>query len=108
MITVTPRDAAGDPQRDPAARHRGPRHQLRRAQDHSAERHARRDPVPRNQRLPGLLQEPGANRGQVTAAGLIAFCAANVASYKVLREVRFVTDWPMSATKIQKFRLREL
>jgi fatty-acyl-CoA synthase len=24
------------------------------------------------------------------------------------REIRFVTDWPMSATKIQKFRLREL
>jgi fatty-acyl-CoA synthase len=46
--------------------------------------------------------------GQATAADLIAFCAANVASYKVPREIRFVTDWPMSATKIQKFRLREL
>ena len=46
--------------------------------------------------------------GQATAAELIAFCAANVASYKVPREIRFVTDWPMSATKIQKFRLREL
>jgi fatty-acyl-CoA synthase len=46
--------------------------------------------------------------GQATAAELIAFCAANVASYKVPREIRFVTDWPMSATKIQKFRLRDL
>jgi fatty-acyl-CoA synthase len=46
--------------------------------------------------------------GQATAAELISFCAANVASYKVPREIRFITDWPMSATKIQKFRLREL
>lgn len=47
--------------------------------------------------------------GQETSpAELIAFCAANLASYKVPREVRFVTDWPMSATKIQKFRLRDL
>jgi acyl-CoA synthetase (AMP-forming)/AMP-acid ligase II len=46
--------------------------------------------------------------GPATAAELIAFCAANVASYKVPREIRFITDWPMSATKIQKFRLREL
>jgi acyl-CoA synthetase (AMP-forming)/AMP-acid ligase II len=45
---------------------------------------------------------------EATAAELIAFCAANLASYKVPREIRFVTDWPMSATKIQKFRLREL
>jgi acyl-CoA synthetase (AMP-forming)/AMP-acid ligase II len=45
---------------------------------------------------------------QATAAGLTAFCAANLASYKVPREIRFVTDWPMSATKIQKFRLRDL
>jgi fatty-acyl-CoA synthase len=46
--------------------------------------------------------------GQATAAELISFCAVNVASYKVPREIRFVADWPMSATKIQKFRLREL
>jgi hypothetical protein len=25
----------------------------------------------------------------------------------VPRHVRFVTDWPMSATKVQKFKLRE-
>jgi acyl-CoA synthetase (AMP-forming)/AMP-acid ligase II len=43
-----------------------------------------------------------------TAAELIEFCAGNVASYKVPREVRFVDSWPMSATKIQKFRLRDL
>lgn len=39
---------------------------------------------------------------------IIAFCAARLASFKVPRHVHFVTSWPMSATKIQKFRLREL
>jgi fatty-acyl-CoA synthase len=43
-----------------------------------------------------------------TADDLIAFCRGNLASYKIPREVRFVDSWPMSATKIQKFRLREL
>ena len=43
-----------------------------------------------------------------TAGELIEYCAGNLASYKVPREIRFVTSWPMSATKIQKFRLREL
>ena len=43
-----------------------------------------------------------------TSAKLIEYCAVNLASYKVPREIRYVTSWPMSATKIQKFRLREL
>jgi acyl-CoA synthetase (AMP-forming)/AMP-acid ligase II len=38
---------------------------------------------------------------------LIAFCAQRIASFKVPRWVRFVGDWPMSATKIQKGPLRE-
>ena len=37
----------------------------------------------------------------------IEYCRGQIASFKVPRHVRFVTDWPMSATKIQKFRLRE-
>ncbi|MBL8267024.1 class I adenylate-forming enzyme family protein [Steroidobacter sp.] len=45
---------------------------------------------------------------EVDAAELIAFCKGRLASFKVPREVRFVTEWPMSATKIQKFKLREL
>jgi fatty-acyl-CoA synthase len=40
-------------------------------------------------------------------AELIDFCTGQIASFKVPRHVRFVTDWPMSATKIQKVRLRE-
>jgi acyl-CoA synthetase (AMP-forming)/AMP-acid ligase II len=38
---------------------------------------------------------------------VIAHCEGAIASFKVPRHVRFVSDWPMSATKIQKFRLRE-
>ncbi len=42
-----------------------------------------------------------------SAEELIAFCRGQLASFKVPREVRFVTEWPMSATKIQKRVLRE-
>lgn len=38
---------------------------------------------------------------------LIEYCTGRIASYKIPRHVRFVSSWPMSATKIQKFRLRE-
>ena len=48
---------------------------------------------------------PGA---QVTEAEIIDFCIGRIATFKVPRYVRFISDWPMSGTKIQKFRLREL
>lgn len=38
---------------------------------------------------------------------IIDFCQGSVATFKVSRYVRFVTEWPMSATKIQKIKLRE-
>ncbi len=44
----------------------------------------------------------------VTEAELIAFCLGAVATFKVPRYVRFVTGWPMSGTKVQKFRLRTM
>ncbi len=47
---------------------------------------------------------PGA---EATQEEIIAFCRGKMASFKVPRLVRFVDDWPMSATKIQKFRLRD-
>lgn len=40
-------------------------------------------------------------------AELIAFCKGRIASFKVPRVVRTVTEWPMSATKIQRSKLRE-
>ena len=38
---------------------------------------------------------------------LIDFCRKEISSFKVPRQVRFVNEWPMSSSKIQKFRLRE-
>ena len=44
---------------------------------------------------------------EVIEQELIDFCKGKIASYKVPRYVRFVTEWPMSTSKIQKFRLRD-
>lgn len=44
---------------------------------------------------------------EATAEELVEHCQGRIASFKVPRHVRFVDDWPMSATKIQKFQLRE-
>jgi fatty-acyl-CoA synthase len=38
---------------------------------------------------------------------LVEHCLGRIATFKVPRYVRFVEDWPMSGTKIQKFVLRE-
>jgi fatty-acyl-CoA synthase len=66
-----------------------------------------------------VVAAPDARYGEVPAAfvqlkpgvacdeaELIDFCRGVIASYKVPRYVRFVSDWPMSGTKIQKFVLR--
>ena len=47
---------------------------------------------------------PGAN---ATEDELIDFCRGRIATYRVPRYVRLVTEWPMSGTKVQKYRLRE-
>jgi fatty-acyl-CoA synthase len=38
---------------------------------------------------------------------LIDFCKGRIATFKIPRYVRFVTEWPMSATKVQKVVLRQ-
>jgi fatty-acyl-CoA synthase len=43
----------------------------------------------------------------VSEAEIIEFCTGAMSGFKVPRHVRVVTAWPMSATKIQKFRLRD-
>jgi fatty-acyl-CoA synthase len=46
---------------------------------------------------------------EATEAEIIAYCKADLAGFKVPRQVRFVTEWPMTgAGKIQKFALQEL
>jgi fatty-acyl-CoA synthase len=44
----------------------------------------------------------------LTADELIEFCATRIATFKVPRVVRFISDWPMSATKVNKRRLSEM
>jgi len=39
---------------------------------------------------------------------IIEFCIDQIATYKVPRYVRFVTEWPMSGTKVKKFELRAI
>jgi acyl-CoA synthetase (AMP-forming)/AMP-acid ligase II len=43
----------------------------------------------------------------VTETEVISFCRGQIARFKVPRHVRFVSKWPMSATKIVKYRLKE-
>jgi len=44
---------------------------------------------------------------ECTEAEIIDFCLGRIATFKVPRYVRFVSEWPMSGTKIQKFVLRD-
>jgi fatty-acyl-CoA synthase len=50
-------------------------------------------------------RNPGAT---LTRQELLDFCSGKIARYKTPTDVIFVTQWPMSSTKIQKFKLREL
>jgi acyl-CoA synthetase (AMP-forming)/AMP-acid ligase II len=43
-----------------------------------------------------------------TEQEIIDFCHGKIASFKIPRHIRFVEQWPMSATKIQKFKLQEM
>ena len=44
----------------------------------------------------------------LSAEEIVEFCQGKIASFKIPHHVRFVSEWPMSATKIQKVRLREM
>jgi fatty-acyl-CoA synthase len=48
---------------------------------------------------------PGA---ETSEAELKLHCTGKLASFKLPRHVRFVSEWPMSTSKIQKFRLRDM
>jgi fatty-acyl-CoA synthase len=52
-----------------------------------------------------LVLRPGR---QLTEAALREYCRGRIAHYKVPRHIRFVTEFPLTATgKPQKFRMRE-
>ena len=63
-------------------------------------------PDARYQEVPAAFVElrPGAS---ATEEELVEFCVGRIATFKVPRYVRFVSEWPMSGTKIQKFVLRQ-
>lgn len=46
--------------------------------------------------------------GTATEEELIEFCLDRIAGFRVPRYVRFVTEWPMSGTKIKKAELRSI
>ncbi|MHB1539404.1 MAG: class I adenylate-forming enzyme family protein [Solirubrobacteraceae bacterium] len=66
-------------------------------------------PDPRLGEVPAAFVElvPGA---ALSPQDVIDFCEGKIASFKVPRHVRFLTEreWPMSATKVRKVRLREM
>ena len=47
-----------------------------------------------------------ADGSQASEAELIAHCKGKLAGFKIPRHVRMVSEWPMSTSKIQKFKLR--
>nr|ART35596.1 A64 [uncultured bacterium] len=55
--------------------------------------------------IPAAFIEPS-GEGIADPDELIAYTKARLASFKVPRHIRFVDEWPMSASKIQKFKLR--
>ena len=65
-------------------------------------------PDPRYGEVPAAFIELRPGR-EATVDDIIAHCDGAIAGFKVPRHVRFVgpDDWPMSSTKVQKFRLRE-
>ncbi|MBC2650090.1 AMP-binding protein [Novosphingobium flavum] len=63
-------------------------------------------PDPRYVEVPAAFVEL-AEGATASEAELIAHCKGKLASFKVPRHVRTVTEWPMSTSKIQKFRLRD-
>ena len=45
---------------------------------------------------------------KATAEQIIDHCRGRIASFKIPGHVRFIDEWPMSSTKVQKFKLREM
>ncbi|WP_395622833.1 AMP-binding protein [Sphingomonas daechungensis] len=63
-------------------------------------------PHPRYVEVPAAFVELTGG-AQVGEAELLQHCEGKLARFKIPRAIRFVTEWPMSTSKIQKFRLRD-
>ncbi len=77
-------------------------------QQHEAVKLAQVVPVP-DRRLTEVAAafielEPGTEANEDE---LIKFCEGKIAGFKIPRYVRFIDEWPMSTSKIQKYKLRD-
>jgi fatty-acyl-CoA synthase len=63
-------------------------------------------PHPRYVEVPAAFIEL-AEGSEASADELVGHCRGRLAAFKLPRHVRFVAIWPMSTSKIQKFRLRD-
>jgi fatty-acyl-CoA synthase len=63
-------------------------------------------PHPRYVEVPAAFIELAEGR-EASAEELVGHCRGRLAAFKMPRHVRFVASWPMSTSKIQKFRLRD-
>ena len=63
-------------------------------------------PDPRLMEIPAAYIElkPG---HKASEEELISFCKGKISSFKIPRHIRFTQEWPMSTSKIQKFKLKE-
>jgi len=61
---------------------------------------------PRLDEVPVAFVELAPDAG-VTMDDLLGYCRKGLARFKVPREIYAITKWPMSSTKIQKYRLKE-
>lgn len=64
-------------------------------------------PDPRLVEVPAAFIELHDGADGLSEADVVLFCHDRIASFKVPRIVRFVDQWPMSATKIQRNKLRD-
>jgi fatty-acyl-CoA synthase/long-chain acyl-CoA synthetase len=62
-------------------------------------------PDPRMAEIPAAFVELDGT-AEVTEADLIRYARGQMAGFKVPRHIRFTAEWPMSASKIQKYKLR--
>jgi acyl-CoA synthetase (AMP-forming)/AMP-acid ligase II len=63
-------------------------------------------PDPRYVEVPAAFIQL-AQGATVDAEALTQFCKGKIAGFKIPRYIRFVTEWPMSTSKVQKFKLRD-
>ena len=52
-----------------------------------------------------IEKKPGV---EISKEELVNFCKGQISNFKIPRYIVFVNDWPMSSTKVQKFKLKDL